>query len=261
MPADRGRGVRSRGWLVVSVAVTVAALAAGCSSGSDKSASSSTTRSTASSTTTSTTAPLRAGDLPLYPFANLQEVEAWQQSSGSGGSQAEYLDSGLTALAFARFLGYTDIDQVVTSREDAAGAHVAVGFRNSDSGNLTTAAVVRLVRYGSGSNVPWEVVGTDDTDFSFTAPAYGAQVTSPVSVGGRISGVDESITVHVQQLHSNGLLGQRCCIPGGGTNQPWSGTVTFSDPTDPVLIVSASTGGHVQDVERFTVTAAKSAVG
>ena len=42
--------------------------------------------------------------------------------------------------------------------------------------------------------------------------------TSPMPAGGRISGVDESITVHVQQLHSNGLLGQVCCIPGGGTD-------------------------------------------
>ncbi len=189
---------------VAVLIVTLAVLVAGCGSGSDEgSASSSTSRSTSSSTTTTTTP--RPADLPLYPFANLQEVGDWQQTYGSTGSQPERLDAGLTAVAFARFLGYTEIDQVVSSREDAQGAHVAVGFRNSDSGNLTTAAVVRLVRYGNGSHVPWEVVGTDDTDLRFTAPAYGATVTSPLAVAGRISGVDESITVHVQQLHSNGF--------------------------------------------------------
>ena len=250
-----------RAWInrraIVCLVATLGVLAAGCSSGSDKPASSST--STKRSTTTSTRSPsLSHDDLPLYPFANLQEVAAWQQEYRSGGTQPERLDSRMTALAFARFLGYPDIDQVVTSREDAQGAHVSVGFRNPDSGNLTTAAVVHLVRYGAGSDIPWEVVGTDDTDFTLTTPVYGAIVTSPMPAGGRISGVDESITVHVQQLHSNGLLGQVCCTPGGGTDEPWATTVSFSQPTDPVLIVSASTGGHVRDVERFTVTAAKS---
>lgn len=243
---------------IVCFAVILGVIAAGCSSGSDKPAASSTT-SMKSSTTTSTTSPqLSHDDLPLYPFANLQEVAAWQQEYRSGGNQPERLNAGLTALAFARFLGYVDIDQVVASREDAQGAHVSVGFRNPDSGKLTVAAVVHLVRYGTGSDTPWEVVGTDDTDFTLTTPVYGAVVTSPMPAGGRISGVDESISVHVQQLHSNGLLGQVCCAPGGGTNEPWSTTVSFSQPTDPVLILSASTGGHVRDVERFTVTAAKS---
>ncbi len=237
---------------------SIALLVAGCSSGSDKAASTSTTRRTSTSSTSSTTSPSSTREnLPLYPFGNLQEAASWQRAYRAGGSQPERLDAAQTALAFAHFLGYTETDQVVTSREDGQGAHVSVGFRNPDSGNLTTAAVVHLIRYGSGSDIPWEVVGTDDTDFSITNPAYGATVTSPMPAGGRISGVDESITVHVQQLHANGLLGQVCCITAGGTDSPWSGTTTFANPTDPLLIVSASTGGHVRNVERFTVTAAK----
>lgn len=252
----------SRLTLVCAIA-SIALLAAGCSSGSDKATSTSTTKRTSSTaSTSSTTLPPGAHDnLPLYPFANLQEVASWQQAYRAGGSQPERLDSAQTALAFAHFLGYTEIDQIVTSREDGQGAHVSVGFRNPDSGNLTTAAVVHLIRYGTGSDIPWEVVGTDDTDFSITNPAYGATVTSPMPVGGRISGVDESITVHVQQLHANGLLGQVCCIAGGGTDSPWSGTTAFANPTDPILIVSAKTGGHVRNVERFTVTAVKPSTG
>jgi hypothetical protein len=79
-----------------------------------------------------------------------------------------------------------------------------------------------------------------------------------VQVGGHVSGVDESITVHVQQLHANGYLGEHCCIAAGGENSPWTTTVSFQPPTDPVLIVSASTGGHIQGVERFAVTGVKS---
>jgi hypothetical protein len=143
---------------------------------------------------------------------------------------------------------------VVSHREDAKGAHVSVGYTVPQTTRSATAAVVHLIRYGAGDVVPWEVVGTDDTDFTLDVPGYGATVTSPLSVGGQISGVDESIRVVVQQLHSNGDLGTSCCVPAGGTDARWSAQVSFARPTDRVLIVAASTGGHVATLERFTVT-------
>ena len=102
-------------------------------------------------------------------------------------------------------------------------------------------------------DAPWEVVGTDDTTFSLTEPAYGARMESPLAVGGRITGVDESIRVQVRQLHGDAPLGEQCCVAAGGDDSPWSGQVTFSPPDDPILMVAASTGGHVRSVERFTV--------
>jgi hypothetical protein len=194
-----------------------------------------------------------SADVVLFPFANLGEVAAWQAGYHDGGHEAWHLDASQTALAFARFLGYTSITQALWQRTDAAGAHVAVGFVTEGT-TTATAAVVHLVRYGSGSDVPWEVVGTDDDELMITTPAHGATVTSPLDVGGRISGVDESIKVQVVQLHANGSLGTFCCVPAGGMGSPWHATVAFAHPTDPVLILSASTGGHVQSVERFTVT-------
>jgi hypothetical protein len=59
--------------------------------------------------------------------------------------------------------------------------------------------------------VPWEVVGTDDTEFTLDVPGYGATVASPLFV-------------------------------------------SFARPTDRVVIVAASVGGHVATLERFTVT-------
>ena len=97
------------------------------------------------------------------------------------------------------------------------------------------------------------MVGTEDTDLTLTEPAYGSAVASPLTVAGRISGVDESIKVRVVQLHANGALGEFCCTPAGGQDSAWSSSVTFAPPTDPVLMVSVSTGGHVRDVERFAV--------
>jgi hypothetical protein len=217
--------------------------------------SSSTTRTTASTTTTSTTTVPRASNESLFPFGDLQEVTAWQAAAGPE-HQPWRLDAGETALAFARFLGFTDLDRVISVSNDATGAHVAVGFETEGS-HTSTAAVVHLIRFGSGTSIPWEVVGTDDTDFTLETPHYGATITSPVRVGGRITGVDESITVRVQQLHANGYLGEHCCVAAGGEGSSWATTLTFAAPTDPVLIISASTGGHIQRVERFAVTGVK----
>jgi hypothetical protein len=212
------------------------------------------TTSTIKSTTIASSS-LAARYVPLFPFTNLQEVADWQQNYGRD-HQHWRLDAGQTALAFAHFLGYAGIDRVVAVSSDTKGAHVAVGFA-TEGGQRGTAALVHLIRYGSGENVPWEVVGTDDTTFALESPTYGATVRSPVRVGGHITGVDESIAVHIQQLHANGFLGERCCVAAGGLNSPWNVPVSFGPPTDPVLIISASTGGHLRPVERFAVTAVR----
>ncbi|HUO49581.1 MAG TPA: hypothetical protein VMU09_12170, partial [Acidimicrobiales bacterium] len=123
----------------------------------------------------------------------------------------------------------------------------------------TTSAVIHLARWGSVAGAPWEVVGTDDTSFSLTTPAYGATARSPLAVGGSITGVDESISVVVRQPSSGGPLGTFCCQPAGGSGSAWSAMVTFAGGTDPALTVVAATGGHVQKVERFTVTGIRTA--
>jgi hypothetical protein len=243
-----------------AVVAMIVLFAVGCGDSQD-SATTTTTTSSSRVTTSSAVSPTeppttsttpRAGQyLPLFPFGSLTEATAWQREDGPV-HQPWRIDAGQTALAFARFLGYDEVDRVVNVSTDSSGAHVAVGY--SAEGQDATAAVVHLVRYGSGRNAPWEVVGTDDTDFTIDTPAYRSGVTSPLPVGGRITGVDESIGVRVQQLHANGYLGERTGLPAGGQNMKWGTSLTFKRPTDPVLIVHASTGGHLQAVERFTVT-------
>jgi hypothetical protein len=246
--------------LTVVLAVVPAVLLVAC--GSDGGAKGSTTTSTARASTTTTTAPALPGSsLPLFPFATPAEVREWQASYRADGTAPWHLDEGETALAFARFLGYPEVDRVVTQRTDDTGAHVTVGGLVPDTEQTTSAAVVHLVRFGNGEDAPWEVVGTEPTDLSIDVPAYGAVATSPLTVGGRITGVDESITVRVHQLGASGRLGEQCCLPAGGEGAPWSTTVTFSAPSAPVLIVSASTGGHVLQVERFAVTGVRSGGG
>lgn len=212
-----------------------------------------TTPATVPGSTTTTPVPGIAPYVPLFPFGSALDVAAWQEAYRSSGAEPWHLDAGGTAVAFAAWLGFGGIDTVTGVRTDAAGAHVSVGFHTEESTTGTsTAAVVHLVRWGAGVDAPWEVVGTDDTTFSLLQPTYGSVVTSPMGVGGRITGVDESITVQVRTATS--VVGTRCCLPAGGTDSPWSTTVTMVAPPGAVLTVVAHTGGHVTTVERFTVT-------
>ena len=190
---------------------------------------------------------------PLFPFTSLEDAQAWQRASSTGGHQPWHLDAELTALSFVGYLGYAGIDRVTSHTGDGSDAEVGVGYA-SEGGRTATAAIVHLVRFGMGDGAPWEVVGTADTDLTLTTPDYGASVSSPVVVGGRLTGVDEALHVQVRQLSSSTPLGESCCVAAGGQRTPWHTTVSFHGATDRVLTVSVSTGGHLQAVERFAVT-------
>ncbi|MGP4100534.1 hypothetical protein [Nonomuraea sp. KM90] len=192
---------------------------------------------------------------PLWPFSGPGEVAAWQRAYQADGREAWHLDAARTAIAFTRdFLGFTEIDQAVKTVRDGEHARVHVGFRSEEGPRPLVAAVVHLMRYGSGRNAPWEVVGTDDTTLTLTKPGYGATVGSPLTVGGRITGVDESIRIEVRHPGSATPVGERCCLGAGGENAAWSAKVSFTAEPGRTLTVVASTGGHVAAVERFAVT-------
>jgi len=271
-----GRGGSERRLLIALIAVVVVAAAAitvavlqtvrtnrGASlpssspfpTASSGSSSPSPTASFGSSSSASTP-PFTLGYQPLYPFADLASAQGWQSNYRSGGTDAWHLDGGKTALAFTQqFLGFTQVNTVTSTNTDSIGMHVGVGFPTPNA-TLLTAAVLHLVRYGAQSDSPWEVVGSDDTTFSLDTPTYGAHVTSPITTGGRITGVDESITVTVRQIGASATLGQSCCTPAGGDNQPWAATVAYTGSAGRVLTIVAVTGGHLQQVERFAITAA-----
>lgn len=177
----------------------------------------------------------------------------WQRAYRDGGHQPWHLDAGLVARRFTQsYLGYQEVDRVVRVAISDDQAWVDVGFRLPD-GKDATAAVVHLAKIGSGSYAPWEVVGTKDSTLSLTTPRYGATVTSPMVVGGRITGVDESLVIRVLRL-GTGEVGRSPGIPAGGQNSPWSTTMPFSAPAGSVLTIAVSTGGHVAGVERFAIT-------
>jgi hypothetical protein len=252
---------------IIVVTAAAAAAISGCGSAGSTSpggqtSAAATSGSAASPASSSASASaldvsLPAGYEPLYPFASPAEVRAWQASYASGGHQPWHLSASQTALAFATgYLGFQHLNQVAKQTVTGEDARVSVGLA-LPNGKLSTAAVVHLVRFGTGPQAPWEVVGTDDTTFSLTRPGYGAAVASPLTVGGKITGVDESIRTDVHQLASATAVGTHCCTAAGGQASPWSDTVTFHAASGQVITIVVSTGGHVSDVERFSVTGAQ----
>lgn len=212
---------------------------------------------TASPTASVTPRPFRYQ--PLWPFASTSAAAAWQRSYRSGGHQPWHLDAEQTALSFTTgFLGFTEINQVVSRSVQGDDARIRVGYKPDGKDPAAVAAELHLVRIGQGADAPWEVVGTVDTTLSLDRPRYGATATSPLTAGGLITGVDEFIRLEVRQPSSTRPLGNSCCLPAGGTNQPWSAQVTYKGASDPALTLIASTGGHVQTVERFAITAIRS---
>jgi hypothetical protein len=232
-------------------------LAAGCgASGPPGPAPSPSTASasTPASAPATGSAPVPFAYQPLFPFGSLADVQAWQASYASGGHEPWHLNPGLTALAFTQgYLGFSRVDKVAALTLNGGDAHVTVGFHRPD-GHVSAAAVIHMVKFGSGKNVPWEVVGTDDTTLTLDIPVYGGTATSPVRVGGKITGVDESLRAEVHRLGSGGPVGSYCCRPAGGQATPWSFSLPFHATTGQVITIVVHTGGHVAAVERFAVT-------
>jgi hypothetical protein len=251
--------------LTIRLAAAAAAgvLAAGCGTAAGPSSASHPATPHTSAPPSAPAAPSPAptpapfGYVPLFPFGNLAAVRAWQTSYASGGHQPWHLDADQTALAFTQgYLGFSQISKVAAHTISGGDACVTVGL-TLPNGQVNHAATIHLVKFGPGTYPPWEVVGTDDTTLTLDVPAYGGITASPVRIGGKITGVDESLRAEVRRLGTNGPVGSFCCQPAGGQASPWSFSVPFHAPPGQVVTIVVHTGGHVAAVERFAVTGAR----
>lgn len=192
------------------------------------------------------------GHEPLWPFQSREEADAWDPDAGHSPWHG---DAEATALFFTEnYLGFTGIDQVTMADVREREAFVGVGYVPEPGAVPATAAVIRLVRYGERPDAPWVVVRTVDDRLTIDTPRPGAELGSPLVVGGTITGVDERIRVQLRQPSSPEPLAAHCCIPSGGERAWWEVEVPFDPPTGDVVAIVASSGGHVRDVEVFAVT-------
>jgi hypothetical protein len=250
--------------LFLVVGLGAGPLLAACSGGGPvgPSAASATTTATGAGPGSPTSAQpsppaVPTGLVALWPFTAPDQVLTWQAAYRSAGDQPWHLDVGRTAIAFAHdHLGYTDVDRVTSRAVDGADARIGVGAAGED-GRDHAIGVLHLVRFGVERDAPWVVVGSEDRDLTLTSPRYGAAVTSPFTVGGRITGVDESLRVVVLGPASATPLAVVGGLPAGGQDTPWTTTVRFDARSGSVLVVAVSTGGHLMTVERFAITAVR----
>ena len=250
-------------WILTAVVVLIAAVTAIVITQLQSTTAAPPTTTAPPPTVLTTTAPSASstsqapgmGYQLLWPFADEKQAAAWQVAYREGGQQPWHLDAGQTAESFTQgYLGYSTLNQVTTVTQIGTDAHVGVGYQPPD-GQPATAAVLHLIKVGAGTDAPWEVVGTDDTpQLTLTTPAYGSTVTSPATVGGRITGVDESLRILVFRLGNDKAVGQTDGIPAGGQDTAWTARVSFTAPAGSTLTIAVSTGGHVNDIERFAIT-------
>lgn len=216
-----------------------------------------TTQPSAPTSTAQAVADPLDGRPALWPFSTLAEAQQWQ-AQGEGHSPW-HLDAEATAIFFTtNYLGFKGVDQVIDSQVTATEAKVTVGYRLEMS-EPAPSAVLRLVRFGDGPTAPWEVVGTIDTSLTLTTPAPNTEITSPVEVGGRITGVDETLDIQVRDPDRPAPIGESCCTPAGGENTPWTVSVPVRGVSKSTLTIAVATGGHAADVERFAVTGVRMA--
>ena len=99
---------------------------------------------------------LYSGYVPLWPFTGLSDAAAWESSYQASKVDPWHLDPDATALSFTRdYLGFTDINRIVSRSVRSDGEHLGVGYLNPNA-VAATAATLHLIRLGTDSNAPWQ---------------------------------------------------------------------------------------------------------
>ena len=213
-----------------------------------------TTAPPAPTTTVATTAPGSFQYVPLWPFASQQEADRWLRDDAPNGHLPWHAEEDKTALYFTQnYLGFTEINQTTNVTTNGNEAWVSVGYELPNL-KVMTAATIHLARFGTASDAPWEVVGTEDNMLAVTAPAYGSTVGPVIEASGTITGTDENLQLQVRQSTQKKVVGDFCCRPIGGQNSPWSAQVPTTGTQSGVLTLVVWTGGHAQNVETFAIT-------
>jgi hypothetical protein len=201
-------------------------------------------QSTSPTPAATTAAPNSAAAFPrlaLYPFTTKSAAQTWQQGYSNGGHMSWVADAKQVAQGWvANEVQQPGVDQMLGATYTPAGdrAVVTLGRTMTAEGNRTVPVTqVHLVRYGDA----WLVTGATDPGaiVNLTAPLPGARISSPVTVSGRVTqGVEELAHIEIRAAGTPAVYGAGQASWGGGS-PPWTTTVQFSTPDQPVGMVVA----------------------
>jgi hypothetical protein len=178
---------------------------------------------TPSATVTAEPTPLPGDDggMPLdvpaiWPFTTQVEAAAWQ-------STRPYADNGLEVGRHfvSDYLGLTGVN---VSQSCVSCGVLGLDVNGKPVGQITLATVGVGFASGHGTHV-FSVVGVGGTDLTVTSPKAGAAISSPATVTGRVTGVDESVLLRLLTAGGDELA--TTSAPAGSA-VPWSGTLTWS---------------------------------
>lgn len=93
--------------------------------------------------------------------------------------------------------------------------------------------------------------GASAVGVDISSPHYGADVTSPVTVRGHVTGVDVSIRAAVRSI--DGAVDVSDPIAAGGDDAAWVTILPYSDRQHGGLSIIAWTGGAVSQHGEFAV--------
>ncbi|MFL6136256.1 MAG: TolB family protein [Frankiaceae bacterium] len=157
---------------------------------------------------------------PVWPFTSYAQVQLWQQQYASGGQSPWHLDAKYTAQAFVDSLKLPQQQLKVLGLEPVAGGGAAVRIATTTTGDGRPheLAVVRLMRWGTGDQAPWEVTGVSTAGARIDSPAAGAAVGSPLTVHYTLDGgVEEDVYASVWDGQARLASGH--AVVGGGAQQ------------------------------------------
>ena len=223
----RGRTMAVVAGIVAAVALAVAALGVvlwpeGDDGGDDITATTipATTEPTTAPTTEPPTTAVPSTPAPTTPPAVDTSTAVFPTSGG-----VRYADPVAAARAFAvDFVGFTD--PVVGSYRPGDARSGEVEVRANATGPVTTVLVRQL-----GTDGSWWVLGASTPNIAVDAPTTGATVRSPLTTTGSALAWEGALVVEVRQDGQAGPLGTTAVTGGGDMMRPFSGVVTFTQPS------------------------------
>jgi hypothetical protein len=175
-------------------------------------------------TTTMAPVPADDGGIPLdrpaiWPFTTQAQASSWVDDHGSVPWAENGLEVGRHFVA--DYLGLKEV-HVAQTCVSCDVLHLDVNGRSV--GEITLGRIGAGFASGQGTHV-YTVLAVGGTDLTVTTPKAGAGITSPTSVTGRITGVDEHV-----QLRLLSTEGRELATGGAqaGSAVPWSATLTWS---------------------------------
>ncbi len=188
----------------------------------------------------------------LWPFASQLQADAWTADHGSRTWAADQ-----TSVAAHFVTDYLGLSGVTADKACATCLKVLLTGSNG-----RTVGTVHLVGDGgvARNGPPYSVEGVDGGDLRVTSPVAGAGVSSPLPVSGRVTGVDENVSLRLRS--TTGTVLASAGTPAGSA-LPWTASLTWTDPSWSTAGVVATTtslkDGSITRVAVVTVHRASSA--